>query len=122
MSAFERALQQHLVSYRTVGDLVVQGFLCLHTASVEQAADTAEAAAVDQHFRRQLKTFLFQSVSDTGKQTERCFAMRPRSSSTRYSRGSVSPWPRTIRDVLPVSWMTSCLHTMAKQQATRKGV
>jgi len=56
-----------------------QGFLCWHIASMEQAADTAEAAAVDHYFlsptenisvpvclhttfRRQLKTFLFQSA------------------------------------------------------------
>jgi len=45
-----------------------QRFLCRRTASVEQAADTAEAAAVDRYtFRRQLKTFLFQSAyTDTG--------------------------------------------------------
>jgi len=34
-----------------------QGFLCHRTASAEHAADRTEAAAVDQHFRRQLKTF-----------------------------------------------------------------
>ena len=34
-----------------------QGFLCHRTASAEHAADRTEAGAVDQHFRRQLKTF-----------------------------------------------------------------
>ena len=39
-----------------------QGFLCRRTTSMEHAADTAEAIAVNRQFRRQLKTFLFQSA------------------------------------------------------------
>ena len=48
---------------------------------MEQAADRAEATAVDHWvlYRRQVKTFWFQSAyTDTWK-TSDCFVMRPRS-------------------------------------------
>ena len=61
-----------------------QGFLCLRTASVEQAVGRAVAAAVaTTTFRRQLKTFGSSLPTDNGIQTDDCFMMCPRSSSRR---------------------------------------
>ena len=57
-----------------------QSFFCCCTASMEQAADGAETAAIDGSFRRDLKTFLFASVY-TGTRIRIDSVMRPRSSS-----------------------------------------
>jgi len=54
---------------------------CRCTASIGQAADSSEAAAVDHHFRRQLKTFRSSLSTDTGIQTDDCFVMHPQSPS-----------------------------------------
>ena len=55
-----------------------QGFLCRRTASMEHAADTAEAAAVDHYFS---PPHVCSSLpTDTGIQTDDCFVMRPQSS------------------------------------------
>jgi len=64
------------VSASSSGDLVVPPTR-RRIASMEQAADRTEAAAVDHYFRRQLKTFLLRSAyTDTGIQTGGCFMMR----------------------------------------------
>ena len=58
-----------VITTSSSGDLVVprthwrQGFLCRRTASIEQAADRAEAAAIDHYLsHRQLKTFFSSSL------------------------------------------------------------
>jgi len=63
------------------------GFLCRRTASMEQAADTAEAAEavnqeVNQPFSSPAEEILFQSAWYTWKQIADCFVMRPRSPSS----------------------------------------
>ena len=66
------------------------GFICRRTASMEQAADTAEAAAVDRYFSSPAKTFLFQSATpytDTGNKLMVALLMRCRSPSSIYGMG-----------------------------------
>ena len=68
-----------------------QGFLCRRTASMEQAANTAEAAAVNHYFSSSTEKHSSCSIlpTDTGKLTDNCFVMHPRS-----SVGAQYKWPQ----------------------------
>ena len=53
-----------------------QGFLCRRTASMEQAADRAEAAAIEHQFSSSTKQLCSSQPADTGIHTDDCFVMR----------------------------------------------
>ena len=66
-----------------------QAFLCRCTASMEQAANRAEAAVVDHYFLSPTENIPCSSLPiSTGKQTDDCFVMCPQSSSKGYNKNT----------------------------------